>query len=160
MNDAGSLQNLNDIVPPSPPPWWPPAPGWYLLMAVTALLLLWLAYRGWRRWRADRYRREALAELAAIRDTSVSLEALPALLKRTALAAWPRAEVASLSGDAWHHFLDRTAPRADFSDGLGPLLDRLSYGEGRAALSPDERRRLLDAVQHWLRRHQAPQTAG
>ena len=34
MNDAGSLQNLNDIVVPEPVAWWPPAPGWYEVKAL------------------------------------------------------------------------------------------------------------------------------
>ena len=40
MNDAGSLQNLNDIVLPAPVGWWPPAPGWWLLSALLLSALL------------------------------------------------------------------------------------------------------------------------
>ena len=40
MGDPGSLQNLNDIVAPAPVAWWPPAPGWWMLAALLATLLL------------------------------------------------------------------------------------------------------------------------
>jgi hypothetical protein len=58
MNDAGSLQNLNDIVVPGPVSWWPLATGWYVLAALLIVILLILAIRQWRQWRRNRYRRQ------------------------------------------------------------------------------------------------------
>ena len=60
MNDAGSLQNLNDIVVPGPVGWWPLAPGWYVLGAIAFIACLVLAFRWWRRWQGNRYRRQAM----------------------------------------------------------------------------------------------------
>ena len=92
MNDSGSLQNLNDIVVPGPVAWWPPAPGWYVMAALAILALAWLAWNRWRIWNRNRYRREALQSLARIRatDSAEGAQALPELLKRAALTAWPR----------------------------------------------------------------------
>ena len=156
MNDSGSLQNLNDIVMPAAVPWWPPAPGWYGLAAIL-LTILAVAWVYWlRARRRNRYRRLALRELAGIRqDTSGrALQTLPQLLKRTALAAWPRDRVAALSGAEWHRFLDQSAGMNRFQSGAGEVLDRLAY-LSRAAEAPSagESARLLDAAERWLRQH-------
>ncbi|MBN8910366.1 MAG: DUF4381 family protein, partial [Rhodospirillales bacterium] len=50
------------------------------------------------RWRRNRYRRAALRELGRLPRTGNVVPALAALLKRTALAAFPRERVAALTG--------------------------------------------------------------
>ena len=160
MDEAGSLQNLNDIVVPAAVDWWPLAPGWYVLFAVLTVVLAVLAFRRWRRWQRDRYRRLALEELAAIHSggreaTRIAASDLPALLKRTALSAWPRADVAALTGPAWHRFLDQSAGMNQFCSGAGTSLDLLSYGSSGAEELPDaELLKLLDAARIWLKSHQ------
>ena len=96
-----SLENLNDLVLPVPVPWWPPAPGWYVLLALIVLIAAWLAWRTWKRWQANRYRRAALCELATAEDATAIAE----LLRRTALAIVPRTVVASMSGTVWTDWL-------------------------------------------------------
>lgn len=155
-DDAGSLQNLNDIVVPGAVPWWPPAPGWYAVAAVLAVFLLLLLFRWWQGRRRNRYRRQALLELASIqRDSSAdALRNLPALIKRAALAVWPREQVAALSGEAWHRFLDETSGTDRFQAGAGATLDGLSYGTARVDTTPaSERQQVLNAAEFWLRNH-------
>lgn len=156
MDDTGSLQNLNDIIVPAAVPWWPPAPGWYVLAGILAMVLAAVCVRWLRARRRDLYRRLALRELAGIRrDASgQALQALPQLLKRTALAAWPRDRVAALSGAEWHRFLDQSAGMNRFQSGDGEILDRLAYPSRAAeAPAPGESTRLLEAAERWLRNH-------
>ncbi|MDH3925828.1 MAG: DUF4381 domain-containing protein [Xanthomonadales bacterium] len=155
MNDTASLQNLNDIVAPAAVPWWPLAPGVYMVLLIVAVTMLWFAISAWRRRQRNRYRRQALAALAAIRAGSdESLFSLPELLKRTALSAWPRNDVASLSGTAWHRFLDETAGMGLFCGGVGELLDQLAYhGERQAEFSKQDQNRLIEAAETWMKRH-------
>lgn len=156
MNDTGSLQNLNDIVAPGPVAWWPVALGWYVLAGVLFVVLAVLAVRGWRRWRWNRYRRLAILELSSIRErpTAESLRQVPLLLKRTALSAWPRETVASLSGAAWHGFLDESAGMEGFGAGAGATLDCLAYAGNDAPLPPDEElKRVFEATEFWLKNH-------
>lgn len=157
MNDPASLQNLHDLATPPPVPWWPPAPGWYLLMGLAAVALAFLVFRALRRYRRNRYRRDALRELETLRaaGANASPAALPALLKRTALSAWPRDAVAALSGREWHAFLDRTAGGSRFADGAGVTLDALAYGSA-AEVDSGELAALWDAAGHWLRQHRPP----
>lgn len=128
------LETLHDILLPNPVSWTPRTIGWYVVFG----LILFGAARGigvvLRRFRRNRYRRSALAELRAIerelRCPERRLEALaaiPALLKRTALSAFPRVEVASLTGQAWLAFLDETLGGQAFTAGDGRVLPVLSY---------------------------------
>lgn len=159
MSDAASLSNLHDVVLPAPVDLWPLAPGWYVAAAVAFALLLYLIRRGWQRWRRNRYRGQALRELERIRQHAEGggLDDVPVLLKRAALSAWPREQVAALTGRDWHHFLDESAGTDRFCSGAGVLLERLAYpSSAKRALSAAEEVTLLDAVGDWLKRHQAP----
>jgi len=157
--DAASLARMHDIVVPPPvPPWWPLAPGWYLLAGLVTGIAAWGLWRLWQRRQAHRYRLEALAELRAIRRQAVdpreAVVGIMILLKRTALAAYPRTRVARLSGAAWWEFLDQSAGKTRFGDELGPLAEQLVYGQ-RAGEEVSARAvgRLYKAAEHWIRRH-------
>ena len=72
---------------------------------ILALAVVVVSFRAWRRWRTDAYRREALRELHGANSTAEVAE----ILKRTALVAYDRSQVASLSGAAWTQWLGQTA---------------------------------------------------
>jgi hypothetical protein len=160
-NDPTSLDRLHDIVAPGPTPWWPLAPAWYWVLGLLLFLGALYALQALQRWQRNRYRREALAELSrlepALLDASRRAQALTSLaelLKRAALSAWPRREVASLTGSAWSAFLDRTGNTTSFSTGLGSTLEQVSY-DSRAAAALDEAssRKLAALVRYWLVNH-------
>jgi uncharacterized protein DUF4381 len=160
-DNALSILNLRDVMLPEPVGAWPPAPFlWVLLgMAVlgSAVLLRW----GVVRWRAGAYRREGLVrlrhlemlletdgkEIAVLREVSV-------LLKRVALAAYPRKQVAPLFGNDWLRFLDRTCEGCRFSNGPGNLLVFAMWTESDASL-PDagEGKALVNMVRSWIKGH-------
>jgi len=102
MNDsAASLDRLHDLALPPQVSWWPPAPGWYVVIALALAAAAWLAFRAWKHWRSNAYRRAALKELKSL-DTPA---AIAELLRRTALAVSPRSSVAEKSGSAWLDWL-------------------------------------------------------
>jgi hypothetical protein len=148
------LDQLQDIVEPPPVSMLPATWGWAV---VVVLLLAAAAVAAWawlRHRRATAYRRAALAELRALapaleRGDPGSLVTLERLLRRTALAAFPRAEVATLTGDAWLAFLDRTG--GGFAR-FGPALATAAYAPAPQAV--DDRAVLL-AARHWIARHHA-----
>jgi len=163
MNDTGNLQNLNDIVVPGPVGSWPLAPGWYVVGGIALIVLLVLAFRWWRRWQGNRYRRQAMTELALIRVQTCgeSLRQLPVLLKRAALSAWPREEVAALTGLAWHRFLDESADMDGFCSGAGDTLEQLAYAGSDEPLPAEPKvQQVLDASESWLKKHLRPAQAG
>ncbi len=153
---ADPLAQLRDIHTPGMIEAWPPAPGWWMLAALGALLiiagLVWL----FRYWRANRYRREAMSELAQLfeswhknDDDLAYLESLQKLLKRVALTSFPREEVAGLTGEAWVHFLDRTTGSHDFSMGEAEALIDGTY---RTDISVDIESLHLVA-KGWIQKH-------
>ena len=71
---------------------------------------------------------------------------LSVLLKRVALAAYPRQEVASLHGSEWVDFLSRTCPGADLSG--------LVVADTTAPAGPE----VKQAAGQWIRHHRRPGT--
>ena len=128
------LAELRDIHQPLAIETWPPAPGWWLLVFLAVAVVLLACYLLFQRWRVNRYRREALAEMSQLfdawqanSDDLAYIEALQRLLKRVALTSFPREDVASLTGEAWVQFLDRSTGSHDFSMGEAEALIDASY---------------------------------
>jgi len=149
---TGQELPLRDIHAPPVPSLWPPAPGWWILLALS-LVLLWLAaWWLYRRYRVLRRRRQILAALAGLDggDAGPALAAdVSALLKRVALARFPRAEVASLTGQDWLAFLDRTGGGGRFAAGPGKAL-----AEGPYARAPSfDAAALLALAGDWIRKN-------
>ncbi len=142
--------------------WWPQTAGWLLVVVAVGVFLLRASYRRLRHWYANRYRREALAALEELR--SGPGDKLPAalsdLLKRSALAAFPRREVAGLYGEAWVGFLNRHCDQPLFVGSSARALSLDQYEIGRAApLSSGEQEALLCACRQWLQQHRGPADA-
>ena len=115
MNPRDPLEALHPLRTPPPVDAWPPAPGWWLLAALLLAALAALGFLALRTWRRRAHLRAARRELAALRarfadDPAALTAATNALLKRVALARYPRRETAALSGGRWLAFLDATAP--------------------------------------------------
>ncbi len=160
--DPSSLENLHDIIVPAPSPWLPPAPGWYALAVSVLLLITWLLVGKYIDWQHNRYRREALRELGRfekkLADASqyhLVLPQLTQLVKRTAIAAYGKAQVASLNGVDWLTFLDKTCLTDLFTKGDGQLLNDCSYQTVQwfAKLSSEQIRCLCKAVYFWINKH-------
>ena len=156
-----ALRSLKDIAVPAPVSWMPQTWGWallgFLLLAgLLAALLLRL-----RRYRADAYRREALRRLAEIEkripdplSRRQALGDLASLLKRTALAAWPRREVARLSGEEWADFLHGHG-NENAGHALERLVDDLEYhgNDVVGTLPSNVCDDMVRAARTWIDRH-------
>lgn len=145
-----SLVDLIDgLIEPTEPPPIPLTPetwGWAALAVTIATLLAWLTWRWIAHHRANAGRRAALAELAQATTAAEVAE----ILRRAALSAWPREEVASLVGTDWIAFLDRTAATG-FPDEAGRELVSAPWRDGEAKASPA----LRTAAESWLRKYRA-----
>jgi hypothetical protein len=151
------LQDLRDVHLPDPVSLWPPAPGWWIvfgLVVTVVIVFIWVvAHRRQTKWR-----RMAMSELGAVkqhyvthRDDQWVVQRLSEIVRRYAMATFPRTEVAGLVGSSWLGFLDRTGGTNQFTEGVGHLLSTGPY-RPQAPLQADD---LLPLVEHWIQ-HVSP----
>ncbi len=97
-----ALAQLKDINLPEQIGSWPPAPGYFLLAALTVALVVALAWFYLKRQKRLTASRQAV-ELVALLDKGSAdyPRQINTLLKRTALTYLPRNQVASLDGEKW-----------------------------------------------------------
>ncbi len=147
------LAALRPLREPEAIGWWPPAPGWWLLAALLLILLATLLWLWRRRRQREAYRRRALVELAHIRarfsqggDGLACLGAVNALLKSVALRAFPRRDVAGMSGESWQRFLNRSL-------GLELFDPSLLVAQYRPQVPEGDVKQHLQAAEQWIRQH-------
>lgn len=143
-----NLVDLLDLLEPIPEPaaisLVPQTQGWIWLGLAGLVLVFKLSQYGLRVWRRNAYRRAALREVNSVKGDPV---ALAIILRRTALAAYPRTRVASLFGSDWLAFLDRAYGGIEFSSGDGQALAVNPYQGGKPPA------RLDRLVSRWIKTH-------
>jgi len=154
VNPQDPLAALKPLREPELIGWWPLAPGWWILIALLVLLIVFLIFKSVQYFRSTAYRRDALKELdtlhqqyQAAADDQAFLNEVNVLLKRVALQAYPREVVAASHSKAWSEFLNaqlNAAPffAATFSDAIyaptGTSLDAAT---------------LKNTAAHWIAKH-------
>jgi Domain of unknown function (DUF4381) len=154
VNPQDPLASLHPLRAPLEISWWPPAPGWWLLLAVAVACLLALGYLLFRRYRANAYRRRALAALESLQlsfrehaDTRSYLSQINALLKSVALHAYPRRDVAALSGRQWLDFLNSATNSGEL---FQEDFTAASYRRETADIDPEQ---IRSRAATWIKRH-------
>jgi hypothetical protein len=147
------LDLMHEVVTPEPVSWLPQTVGWWVVAGWLSALVLLGALHGYLKWRRNRYRRDALAELRAIEQQSpidnVSARSIAELLKRTALAAYPREQVAPLYGAEWAGFLRESAGDDEIVTAEAERLATMAY-------RPDsDVSTLIRPARRWIEVHRA-----
>lgn len=154
-DEATNLIDLIDqLVPPQAPPpvsMMPQTTGWLVLAAFVAVGVLVIAWRGWRYWQSTAYRRAALE---AVEAAEGDLSDIARILRQTALVAYPRTEVASLSGAQWVAFLERTGKAVAFDAASAEALISAPYRPGSASHSAVAVA-LIETVKQWIKTHRS-----
>jgi len=142
------LDMLEPVQDPAPVSLIPQTPGWIVLGLLVLGLIVWTLRLIRTRRHARAYRRAALAELAGVGDDAARIASL---LRRTALAGFPRHKVASLAGADWLNFLDQSYGGEGFSGETGQVLLNAPYR--RNASDPA----LADLARQWITSHRQVQ---
>ncbi|WP_170463582.1 DUF4381 domain-containing protein [Ruegeria arenilitoris] len=146
--EGKSLVDLLDMLEPAPPPdpvsMVPQTWGWVVLAVLVAGLIAIGVHVYLRHRRMNAYRREALIELAAAKDNPAKIAEI---LRRAALVAFPRNQVAGLHGDEWISFLTQTSDNMHFSDADTHTLTAAPYTTIPA--NPE----LTKLAQRWITSH-------
>ncbi len=147
MSDApdtlvGMIDALVEPGAPEPVSLVPQTWGWAALALVLLAGAVWVIHRSAMRRRANAYRKAALAGLEAAQTAAE----VSTILRRTALAAYPRAQVAGLIGADWVAFLARTG-----TGDVAPLeLTSALYADPDHPASPA----LRQAAIRWVQTHE------
>ena len=146
-----ALGEFVEIQPLASIDWTPQTPGWYLVLGAA---LLWAGRQGWRRarrWHRNRYRREALRQLAALSELPAEQQVIAAnrLLKTVAIAAATRDAVAGLNGEAWRSWLRARCALPALSE---QTLTALCEGVYRAS-PPRPPPGFIDECRQWIHHH-------
>lgn len=135
MAKVQELAQLKDIHLPEPIGIWPPAPGWYALAVLLLLLVMALMMALRRSYVQGLPKRQALRLLQQYeqehklgKKDALICARVSELLKRVALAYFPRQQVAGLKGEQWIAFLNQTAKNVDFHKVYVELVEMPYYG--------------------------------
>jgi hypothetical protein len=152
------LSSLHDIHLPEAIGWWPLAPGWYVLTAGLVIACLLIGFLCRRYYSNGRAKRDALRVLAMyqkqyLQDANSQLCAanISELLKRVALAYYPRTQVAGLQGEAWIAFLNSSVNGVNFNSVRRELLELPWRPSQNQSLQL-----LFKTVQKWIMRQGKP----
>lgn len=140
--ESQSLSNLQDIVLPAAPSFWPPASGFWILVALILMLLITAAWFIAQFRQRNAYRRAGIALL----ESANTVYDINVVLKRVALAVFPREQVAALHDEDWIQFMQSTCPGEQFA--------KLSQSDEATPATESIRA----SARTWIRKHQT-QTA-
>ncbi|OYR14794.1 DUF4381 domain-containing protein [Brucella thiophenivorans] len=156
-----ALRSLKDIVVPPPISWMPQTWGWAVLGLILLAGILIVLLKAAQHYRANAYRREALSILSEIgnrlddpRTRMAALAEISALVKRTAMVAWPRHDVADLTGKTWAEFLAAHSP-TNSGHLLEKLVNDIEYRneEFVSRLPSKLNSELIKATRNWIEQH-------
>lgn len=158
MANPDPLVHLKDIHLPPPISWWPLAPGWYVLIALLVLIAVFIFYRINTSYRHARAKKQALRLLIDYQkhyqkenNAALASARISELLRRVALAYYPREKVASLHGEEWVCFLNETGKGIDFNLVKEMLLDAPFKTDQSMDLKP-----LFNSAQLWIKQRRVP----
>jgi hypothetical protein len=154
------LAELKDIHIPQDVSSWPLAYGWWLLIALSLGLVVFVCWYSVRLWRLNRVKRLALAELAMIKAEQDNWpSAMNTLLKRAHRAYFTELNVQQVHGHVWSHCLAEALPaayRTAFLATMQPLQQHLYQPKSAQHLVFEDCQR---AVNQWLKQALPPSRA-
>ena len=151
MNNQTLLQQLKDVHLPPVPDFWPISNIGFIILGCVVFFIIVMSRWIRKIWVRNFPKRIALKELSTIKNNfsgdTKSIIKVSILLRRVALAYYPRSEVAGLVGNNWLQFLDRTGDTHEFSAGAGTLLVSAPYQLPKSR----DIEVLLNIVEKWIK---------
>lgn len=152
-NDPAKLP-LRDIHFPEAVSWWPLAPGWWIVMA---LLILFMVFLYWWLF-IKKVPTRSIADIASEefkliqtnfgkhQNKAQLAKDLSEFLRRVCISLFPRTDTAGLTGHSWLAFLDQALDRPEFTQGCGKVINEAPYQS-----SPEyDEQQLLSLIENWL----------
>lgn len=131
-------------------------PGWYLVLGILLLALLFTGALRYRKFLKNAYRREALKKVDTIlggQPEAWCFE-IGILLKALAVEKFGRERVAALQGTEWYRFLQATS-EPDETYTAADIERFVNYNYNGQVPERDLGNKLGDFARHWIRTHHA-----
>ena len=147
------LEKIAETKAPEAISWLPQTLGWKIVFTLLFFYLCYQAFQQYKRYKNNAYRREALQWLKLYQsDDEWFYRQLPSLLRKTAICAYDRKTVASLTGAAWEQWLDKQCSSTDFSSHCSNQLHLLAF-EADFKLTTQDKQLLVTQVMVWIKKH-------
>ncbi len=151
--------DLRDIHLPEAISWWPIAPGWWIILAVTILIIT-AIFIARKIYLKKQLARDIHTELDDIKqqykqteNKSQLAKSLSILLRRANISYYPKTDKAGLIGSEWLTYLDSTMAAAStdkkFQSDIGKVLLSAPYLPDGANLDFDATK-LIHLCESWL----------
>jgi len=156
MNPVEQLRDIHGLEPVS---WWPLAPGWWIIVGVILLFLVFgisfLIYRHFtKKEQSPDWRQVALAEWTTLTTEPFTpkerLTHLNILLRRVAMQRYGRQTCAGLTGEPWLIWLTEHDPHGFNWQQHGQPLLQLPYMPPDTTLTEEQLLTLYQAVRAWI----------
>ncbi len=158
-----ALARLRDIHMPEPISQWPMAPGWYLLFGLFVGCLIVCAFLIFRKMRQRRPKKQAAKllqryqlEFKQSQNAQLASARVSEILKRVALAYYPRDKVAGLQGDEWISFLDKAGGKPTFSALRYELVELPFTKDASTSANKVKVEALFEAAGSWIKQRRKP----
>ena len=153
MNIANqSATNLRDIHLPDAISWWPPAPGWWILLALIITLLIFIP-KLYRRLTfiplnkvASLTFKNIVAQYNKTHNDSIFIMETSQFLRQTAMSYYGREDIAQLTGDKWVQALNNITGQDYFNNDIKQSLINAPY-QKTININAEQ---LIETVQNWL----------
>jgi len=146
------ITDLGSLIEPDPIKFSFETTGWYVLLILIIISISVLFYRWLKKYQSNAYRREALKEITNFQKQPIisSVDNIMILLKKVAMHAYGRQEVASLTGETWYSYLESKGKNTAFMK-IGQRIAENIYEE-----KPMENKTLDELVvlsKRWIKTH-------
>ena len=130
MSSPDPLSELRDLHLPAAVSPWPPAPGWWILLAFSVMLIVVIGYFLAHYLDSRKYRRKALAEhskICSLEGDKERIQNFLELLRRTVISATGETHSASLQTDEFLNFLQESCSKKSLFNCDREKLDQALY---------------------------------
>lgn len=151
------LEDFIETQAPEPISWIPQTIGWHVVLLFILYFVTKKVVREYLKYKRNAYRREAMSWLSSLAAKPSSnqlaqMGQLPALLRKTAIIASGREEVASLTGKEWENWLDKRCTKTSFANDCKGLINKLAYTDG-SEVSKTDTEKLQKHIGLWVKHH-------
>ncbi len=144
--------SLRDIHLPDAVSWWPPAIGWWILLALIIVAIIFvpklyrrITYTPLKKVAENTFK-HIVAKYNRSHDNSGFINETSRFLRQTAMSYCGREEIAQLTGEQWVKALNNISGQTHFNDEIKQSLLNAPY-QKNVTIDTEQ---LIQSVQNWL----------